>query len=175
MGIVSLSTRDDDLALQGAAGDRGAFEVLVRRHAKAVYALCLRTLADPVEAEDVTQEALIKAWRGLERYRPQGRFRSWLLQIAQRASIDTLRKRKAWVELSEAQASDTLERPLEPDQREALAGAVETLSPKLRAILHAKYALGLSGPEIGQLLDMTPGNVRVCLHRAIHTLRGRLQ
>lgn len=175
MGIVSLETRDDDLALRASAGDREAFEALVRRHGRAVWALCKRLLGDAQEADDVAQEALLKAWRALPSYRAEGRFRGWLLRIAQRTSVDVLRKRKRWTPLQDApEPRDPQRPPLEPDDEETLSAAVATLSPKLRAVVHAKYTLGLSVREIGGLLDMTPGNVRVCLHRAIHTLRGRL-
>ncbi|MGE0707335.1 MAG: RNA polymerase sigma factor [Planctomycetota bacterium] len=171
---MTARIRDEDLALRAADGDRGAFEELVRRHGRDVWALCRRTLGDPQEADDVAQEALLKAWRGLSGYRPEGRLRSWLLRIAQRASIDALRARKAWTPLPEAGPLDPARPPLALDEREALGAAVDRLNPRLRAVLHARYALGLSGPEIAELLDMTPANVRVCLHRAIHELRGRL-
>ena len=182
MGIVSLRpVDDDDLAQRAAHGERAAMEALIRRHARAVWALCRRTLGDAQEADDVTQEAMLKAWRALSSpggagYQGQGKFRSWLLRIAQRTCLDHLRARRALVPLEDA-PPPTVDAPLraEPDERAALASAVEQLDPRQRAVLHAKYTLGLSGPEIASLLDLTPANVRVLLHRAIARLRGELK
>jgi RNA polymerase sigma factor (sigma-70 family) len=64
--------------------------------------------------------------------------------------------------------------PLRLDHADQLEAAVAALPAKYRAVLHCKYALGLNATETGRQLDMTPQNVRVCLHRAIKTLRTRM-
>ena len=173
MGLVRQPS-DAELALRAASGDRRAFEVLVRRHSAGLYALCRRILGDPGEAEDRVQEAFLRAYEHLPRYRPAYRFSSWLYKIAQNLCIDSLRARRAWAPLVEEPPAEQ-PTPIAPDQREALAGAVEALAARDRTILHMKYTLGLNATEIARELDMTPGSVRVCLHRAIHSLRARLK
>ena len=170
---------DEDLALRAAAGDRGAFEVLVGRHARALNGFCRRVLGDESEAEDRVQEAFLRAYERLDRFDPRFRFSSWLYKIAQNLCIDALRGRRAWASLPEEEPEGAALPPLrlasDRDDRAALLVAIDELPPKLRAVLHRKYALDESAAEIGRALDMTPGNVRVCLHRAIRLLRSRLE
>ncbi len=171
---MSLAPRsDEELAHRAAIGDREAFSTLVRRYAGPVFGLCRRLLGDEAEAEDRVQEAFLKAYEHLDRYDPARRFAPWLFRIAQNACIDGLRARRAWGPLPDELPSAAAP-PLGWEERDALDQAVATLPAKQRAVLHLKYAEGLSAPEIGARLDMTPGAVRIALHRAIHALRTRL-
>jgi len=175
MGIAALAPSDEQLAARAADGDRSAFETLVRRHAGALLAYCRRLMQDDAEAEDRVQEAFLKAYAHIDRYSPGRRFGPWLFTIAHHTCIDALRTRKAWAPLGEADPPAAEDRrPLVRDDLEALEPALAALDPRARAVLHCKYTLGLSAPEIAARLEMTPGNVRVVLHRAIKTLRGRL-
>lgn len=176
MGIVvTLGPPDEQLALRAAGGDRGAFETLVRRHTRALLAFCRRFMADDAEAEDRVQEAFLKAYQNIDRYRPGARFSSWLYKIANNTCIDALRAKKDWAPLPEQGPAEGAAKPLDFDQVEQLDEAVAGLNAKYRAVLHCKYALGMNATEIASHLDMTPANVRVCLHRAIRTLRTRIK
>ncbi len=173
MGVVSLAPSSEQLALRAAGGDRRAFDALVDRHSAPLYAFCRRLLGDAVEAEDRVQEAFLKAFKNLHRFDPSYRFSSWITKIAQNSCLDALRARKAWAPLPEQGPAAEAE-PLRLDHADQLEGALNELPGKYRAVLHYKYTLGLNATEIGRQLDMTPQNVRVCLHRAIKSLRARM-
>ncbi len=161
--------------MRAAAGDREAFAGLVRRYTGPLFGLCRRLMGDAAEAEDRVQEAFLKAYEHLDRYDPARRFGPWLHRIAQNGCIDALRARRSWGPLPDAGlADDAAAEPVGWDEREALAAAIDTLPAKQRAILQLKYGRGLAAPEIAAELDMTPGAVRVALHRAVGCLRRRL-
>lgn len=176
MGVMVLEAHvtDEALAVRAAAGDHAAFEALVRRHAGSLVAFCRRLLGDPVEAEDKVQEAFLKAYRGLDRFDPSRRFSSWLYRIAQNACVDALRARRDWAPIDEVDPPGADAAPLVADTSPRIAQAVSALPARQRAVLHLKYALDLDAVEIAERLDMTPGNVRVVLHRAIKLLREKL-
>src|SRR3712207_2456006 len=85
---------DDALVRRAVDGDLGAFEVLVERHAAVVHRIAAR-IVGPDEAEDVTQDALLRAYHRLDRYRGEVAFRSWLLQIAHNTALTALHRRPA--------------------------------------------------------------------------------
>ena len=175
MTTVRAPSDDPLLAQRAAAGDRAAFEALVRRHSGQVYGLCRRLVGDAAEAEDRAQEAFLKAFRHLDRYDPARPFLPWLLRIARNACLDALRARRAWGPLPEQLPADEAAPPVDWGVRQQVGEAVEALAPQQRAVLHLRFALGLSGPEIAAELGASPGAVRACLHRALHTLRRRLR
>jgi RNA polymerase sigma-70 factor, ECF subfamily len=172
MDLVTLELPHDRLAQEAGGGSRAAFAELVRLETGSVWRTCTRLLRDAGEAEDAVQETFLKAWQALPRYRPSGRFRGWLLRIAQRVCLDRLRARKEWAELAVEPSAPAPVLGL--GDREEIADAVSALAPRERAVVHAKYTLGMSGPEIAAEFDLTPGNVRVILHRAIGALRRAL-
>ena len=172
MTAVSVQERDEDLAIQAGSGDRPAFAELVRRFTPLLWRTCRRLLGHASEAEDALQESFLKVWQGLPRYRPEGRLVGWLLSITQRVCIDRLRARRDWAELSAEPVAPSA--PLTLADRDEIAGALGLLAPRERALIHAKYTLGLSGPEIAVEFSLSPGNVRVLLHRALRSLRVAL-
>lgn len=172
MEVVTLDPPHDRLAQEAGAGSREAFAELVRLETGAVWRTCSRLLRDAGEAEDAVQETFLKAWQALPRYRAGGKFRGWLLRIAQRVCLDRLRARKEWSELGVEPSAPAPVLGL--GDKEEIADALATLPPRERAVIHAKYTLGMSGPEIAAELELTPGNVRVILHRAIGALRRAL-
>ncbi|MBL4845740.1 MAG: sigma-70 family RNA polymerase sigma factor [Planctomycetes bacterium] len=173
MEVVTLEQPTDRLALEAGGGSRAAFAQLVRLETASVWQACSRLLRDTGEAEDAVQETFLKAWLALPRYRPEGRFRGWLARIAHRVCLDRLRARKEWTSLAREPSAPAA--PLQLDDQDEIAAAVSELGPRERAVIHARYTLGLSGPEIAAELELTPGNVRVILHRAIGSLRLALK
>lgn len=136
---------------------------------------CSTILRDRSEAEDKVQETFLKAFESLDRFDPsRGLFSSWLLKIAQNKCIDVLRARRGWDSLGEL-AAQMEPAPIDESQSDRLAEAIESLSGKQRTLLFLKYDLGLGTTEIAEHLDMSPGNVRVALHRTIRTLRGKVE
>lgn len=89
-----MAVQEEALIRRAASGDDGAFEALVLAHQKQVYNLCLRLSGSPEDAYDISQEAFIKAWRGLAQYQFGAEFSTWLYRLTRNVCIDHLRQRK---------------------------------------------------------------------------------
>lgn len=89
-----MAVQEEALIRRAASGDDGAFEALVLAHQKQVYNLCLRLSGSPEDAYDLSQEAFIKAWRGLAQYQFGAEFSTWLYRLTRNVCIDHLRQRK---------------------------------------------------------------------------------
>jgi RNA polymerase sigma-70 factor (ECF subfamily) len=181
-------------------GDEEAFGVLVDSHRSALYAHCYRMLGSPDDAEDALQDALLRAWRGLRRFRAGSPLRSWLYAIATNASLRAIERRPDRVlpidygppsdphdtlgePLTESRWVDPLpDSSLGPDasyeQREsvelAFIAALQLLPARQRAVLILRDVLGFSGAEVADALDTTPASVYSALQRAHRTVEARL-
>jgi DNA-directed RNA polymerase specialized sigma24 family protein len=102
-GVTSRSVQSGEqeieLITQAQQGDRGAFGQLVRRHREGVVNVVYRMCGDANLAEDVAQEAFIRAWQHLHSYRPQSPFRNWLYRIATNLALDVLRRERETVDI----------------------------------------------------------------------------
>ena len=162
-------------------GDANAFETLVHAYEKTVYNLALRTLGNREDAEDVTQEAFLKAYRSLSSYRGDSKFSVWLYRIVSNLCLDLLRAKKRRptqslnVENEEGE-EDELDIPDEqfsPEHlldrkltRESVQRGLASLPDDARQILLLREIQGLSYEEIGQTLDLDPGTVKSRIFRA---------
>lgn len=155
-------------------GDPEAFAWLHQRYAGWVRAIALGSLS-PAEADDLVQDVALKAWEKLPSLRQPERYGPWLAQIARNATRDVLRRRRETGELPEggpaARAGDRP--PLQARASEAL-GAIRELPEAYRETLILRLVEGWSGPEIAARTGLTPGSVRVNLHRGMALLRERL-
>jgi RNA polymerase sigma-70 factor (ECF subfamily) len=153
-------------------GDRSAFGRLHDRYAPMVHALLLARVGVE-QAEDLTQECFLLAMRRIRTLRDPGAFGPWLATIARNLAADHYRKRRPTealvVESREAEPADCPQ----DDARAALA-ALKTLPEAYRETLMMRLVEGLSGPEIAARTGLTPGSVRVNLHRGMAILRERL-
>ncbi len=170
-------------------GDLDAFEVLVARHT----ALAHRTavlLGAGADAPDIVQEAFIKAFRALPRFRPEAPFRPWLLRIVANETLNAHRaaRRRAGAEFRLAvgspaeQLADAVETPetaaLRAERRGLLLDAVRTLPRNQRLVVTCRYFLDLSEEETATVLGWPRGSVKSRLSRALGRLRvdvGRWQ
>lgn len=169
--------RDDELVAAARRGDPAAFAALVRHHRPRVTAVVERLLRNASEAEDVVQEALLRAYLGLSELREPERFGSWLCGIAVNVAKMRLRQRAAHARVvrTAAFADGHVDDPLE--EREvlhAVRAAVDVLPAGQREAVLMHYVDGLSCDEISALLRASPGAVRVRLHRARAQLREEL-
>ncbi|HEY3548951.1 MAG TPA: sigma-70 family RNA polymerase sigma factor [Propionicimonas sp.] len=177
----------DDRALVDAAlgGDADAFRVLVERNARLVVGVCARVLGDPAEAEDVAQEAFLRAYDALATYRGDGAFGAWVTRIAvRRASSRLAARRQTWslddegahaITAETMRSEDDLELGvLDAEARRALWSAVADLPAGQREAVALRFAHDLSIDEIAVRTDTPVGTVKSRLHRAMHTLRERL-
>jgi len=151
------------------AGDRSAFVRLHDHFARMVHAVVLARVPAS-DADDVVQEVFLQAFRSLDGLRDPGAVGPWLCRVARSRSIDHLRRRRHVETLPEALPRGA---PPVAEAREAL-DAVRALPEAYRETLLMRLVEGLSGPEIAARTGLTPGSVRVNLHRGMRLLRERL-
>jgi len=166
---------DRDLVERARAGELPAFERLVERHRDVVYRVVARIVGTD-EAEDAAQDAFLRAFHRLDRFRGEGSFRSWLLQIAHNAALNALeRRRPEPVDPAgeSGEATMTLSgQPTPVDRLEAreraerLTGKLHALTPAHRTVLVLRDVEGLSYEEIARITDAPLGSVKGRLHRA---------
>ncbi|MFC5382676.1 RNA polymerase sigma factor [Aquipuribacter nitratireducens] len=173
----------DDLALARAAalGDRDAFEVVVHHHGPAMLRYARRLLRDPVDAEDAVQEALVAAWRGLERYRGESSLRTWLLGLTSHKAVDLARRRRPEPVDRDTVAERPAEEVVDPATHASAGALAAALQRELLGLPYGQRAAwvlveleGLSQPEVAQVLGVTPDAVRGNLFRARRALEERM-
>lgn len=165
------------------AGDRAAAAELVRAHQGSLYAYMLRITGRPETAEDVTQEAFVRALTNIERYDPRFRFSTWLFTIAKRLHVNAAQRLAPSFdsEVVGAAASrvDWLDDVGDAELSESAGGALQralaVLSDEQREVLVLFYQLQWSVEAIGEYLDLPTGTVKSHLHRARARLRESLE
>ena len=163
-------------------GDSEAFRVLVDRHGRALFRLAFRMTGNAEDAEDVVQEAFIKAYRGLERFDERAQIGSWLYRIAANCAFDVLRARQRrggridsldeehWPELPAPDPGpDRL--ALGADVRRRVDAALERMTPRERATFVLRHFEGRSLREIGDALDLDSDAVKQSVFRAVRKAR----
>ncbi|MQB00814.1 MAG: sigma-70 family RNA polymerase sigma factor [Actinobacteria bacterium] len=163
----------DDLDPQVIAaarrGDVRAFEVIVRRYQHPIWRLCFHLTGERVSAEDATQEAFLKIYRYLPRYRMQSRFSTWLFAIARNCAIDELRRRARRDMLGRrASREDDIEK--DPSEVFEVRQALASLPLELREPLVWIDVLGTSYAEAADMLRIPIGTLKSRIHRARHVL-----
>ncbi len=173
---------DSQLVQHAAAGDRMAFRQLVLEHSSALYRVALRITAEESAAEDVLQEAWIKAHQRLDRFDGRSRFGTWMHRITVNAALDHLRKQRsrARVESDEEPAleapSPTPDRcPAEQaDLMQRTLKAMARLSEMERTAFTLRHYEGHSIAEICAFLDIGNSACKQAIFRAVHKLRDQL-
>ena len=150
-------------------GDRAAFGRLYDRYGRMVHGLLLAH-GPRGEAPDLVQEVFMQAWSHIGSLREPAAFGGWIARMARRRAIDALRARRP-VEVLE----DTHAAPHDThDEAIAVMRLLQALPEAYRETLVLRLVEGLSGPEIAEMTGMTPGSVRVNLHRGMTLLRERM-
>lgn len=177
--LTALS--DEEVVRRVLAGDTSLFEILMRRYNQRLFRIARGILPDDAEAEDVMQEAYVRAFRELAAFRGEARFSTWLTRIACHEALARAKKRRRLVPIEGGEPPDppakafSPERELENRELHAvLRDAVEVLPDPLRAVFCLREIEGLSTEQTGDLLGLTVENVRVRLHRAKRSLRQKL-
>ncbi|HEY1252439.1 MAG TPA: RNA polymerase sigma factor [Thermoanaerobaculia bacterium] len=169
-----LSGDEDELVARARLQDQEAIEALVRLAAPSALAAARRVTGDPALAEDASQEAFLRAFRAIDRYRPQSSFRAWVRTIAIRCAIDLMRRRRPEIPLSDTESGPASEEARHEDA-DLLRAALESLSPLDREIMIARELEGASDRELSARFDITLTSVRVRMHRARKKIRSRFQ
>ena len=172
---------DRALALAAAGGDSTAFEALYRRHAARLHGVVARLVGyDRARAEDLVQEAFVRAWQALPAYRFESAFGTWLHRLAVNTALMDLRARRGRPGLDgDDEALDHVGPADSAGHGTALAldleRAVATLPPRARAVLVLYDVEGWKHEEIADALGMAVGSSKAQLHRARGLLRERLE
>jgi RNA polymerase sigma-70 factor, ECF subfamily len=168
-------------------GDAHAFEEIYRLHARRVYSLCLRMLRDPIEAEDMAQEAFLQLFRKIHTFRGESAFSSWLHRLTANVVLMSFRRKKVVLasldEITRINDEDSVPRWEigGPDLRLAgvfdrvnLQTAIERLPEGYKQMFLLHDVHGYEHNEIAQILDCSIGNSKSQLHKARKRLREQL-
>jgi len=171
---------DTEIVRRVEQGDIAAFEIIMRRYNQRLFRVARGIVGNDVEAEDVVQEAYVRAFEHLDQFAGRSQFSTWLtkiavyealarrrtqhrLQLVGAAEIDSMPSHRSSPDASEAASSREL--------RHILADAVDALPEELRAVVALRMIEKLSTAETAECLDLTPANVKTRLHRAKLLLR----
>lgn len=173
---------DGELALRAAGGCHHAFEELVRRYETRLFNFILRRVCEAADAEDIVQQAFLKAWQAIDRYDPRWQFSTWLHTIAIRVASNVhhqnKRRRTTAREAAELPQRPTVDPSKHCEHREACeniwAIADRVLEEEARLALWLHYADEMAPREIARVLDRSSVAVRVMLHRARKRLAAHL-
>src|SRR5437660_529400 len=174
-----MQADSSDLIQRAQQGDQAAFEQLYRAHVGRVYALCLRLTADTVQAEELTQDAFVRAWERLASFRGESAFASWLYRLTVNVvflSRRTTRRRERRVFATDDPGA--LERPGReptPGLGMDLERAVAALPPRAREVFVLHDVEGYRHDEIAELTGIAVGTSKAQLFRARRLLRGMLE
>jgi RNA polymerase sigma factor (sigma-70 family) len=181
MGQQVNEGAEDELIYRARQGDPAAWETLVRAHQEHIFRLAYLRLQDAAEAEDMAQEAFLRAYLALDRFETGRPFRPWLTRIAVNLARNRRRSLGRYLNhLRRAFASQP-----QPDhhgaglddkfqarwQSETLANAVHRLSRQKQEVLYLRFFLAMTEAEMAEALAIPPGTVKSRLHRAISDLR----
>ena len=171
---------DDELVERARAGDLDAFEQLVARYQASAVRLAWSLSGG--DAEDAVQEAFVKAYRSLDRFRAGAAFRPWLFTIVANEARNRRRsegRRERLAVRAGALAPSTVpstpeDEAVAADRRRRLAAAIETLGDRDREVIACRWFAGLSESEMAVVLGCRPGTVKSRLSRALDRLRAAL-
>lgn len=182
---------DEELVARAREGDTGAFDLLVRRYQRRIYALAYHMTSHHQDADDVVQETFTKAYRSLRRFHGRSSFYTWLYAIASNLSLNLLRRRKRRQSTSLDQldedgfandpafvdttlAADTPRQVRMREIQEKLNEALLTLSDDHRAVVVMHDIEGVPHTEIARILAVSEGTVRSRLFYARRLLQSML-
>lgn len=168
---------DQEWVSQVLRGDKQAYAHLIHKYKDRVYALLLRMVHQPQDAQDLTQECFIKAYRYLHSYDPHRKFSSWLYRIAVNLYLDAKpakQRQQTQVEIDESLLTDRRSPEtiyLRNENLQELRSRIDRLPEKYRIVVTLRYMDDLTYQEISDILDIPVTNVQVRLHRAKQKLR----
>jgi RNA polymerase sigma-70 factor (ECF subfamily) len=184
-----MSDMEKQLIKKVKRGNKEAFARIVDLYKTSVYNICLRMVKIPAEAEDLAQEAFLRAYTNIEKYEDDKKFSTWLYRIATNLSIDYLRKKRPGVYLdaeipgadgvnmhAQLASEDPLpdERVVHKETRDVVLQEIDRLPPKYRAAIILKYLEDLSLKEISDILGIPVATVKTRIHRGREALKERL-
>lgn len=169
---------DGELVEATLSGQSHAFGTLIERYERAVYNLCLRTMRNPEDGKDATQEAFLKAFRSLRTFRTGAKFSTWIFSIAYHTCCDRLAGRKRFSNEDLPDRADPAPGPAQlveaREDARALRAAIDVLPQKYRSVITLYHLQGKQYEEIATVLELPVGTVKTHLFRAKEQLRKLL-
>jgi RNA polymerase sigma factor (sigma-70 family) len=182
--VVGRPLQEAELVDRALKGDAGAYGALVEMHQQIAFRTAHAVLGDAAEAQEAAQDAFVKAYDALPRFRRGAPFRPWLLRIVgnearNRARARSRRERLARRAAGEAVSGGAAPPPetevLESERREELFSAIARLGPDERLALVGRFFLGLTDAEAAAALGVRRGAVKMRVFRALERLRVELE
>ncbi len=187
-----VELNDTDIIKQCLSGESNSYEILVNRYQKPIYNLAYRLSGNAEDAQDIAQEAFVKAYQSLQSFNPQYSFKSWLFRIAQNLSIDQLRKKSRHPQISmnqeiEDDSGDSLQREwadpspnartllIEKQKGERIEQMIQSLPEPYKTVIVLRHIEELQLEEIAQILRMPLGTVKTNLYRARNIMKDKLK
>ena len=164
-------------------GDLQAYGMLVKQYQDMVYTICLRMLSNQQDAEDLSQEILIKLYKVLHKYEAKAPFAAWVYRVAYNEGLNRIRslKRKAYTVAIEdnenqdwAETKNMLDELALEEQKSMILEAIDSLKEDERFIVMAYYYDSVPLKELASIMNLTESNVKIKLHRARKQLAGKL-
>ena len=177
-----MSKSEEKTIRKAASGDRMAFRDLVLEHSHAMFRLAWRLTGDQNAADDIVQEAFIKAWQKIGNFRMESSFRSWINRITVNTAMDYLRKQSRNAARTTVEpewerttaGSETPKHDVQIDIQQQTHAAMKQLSERERAALMLRHFEGHSIKEIAQMLDLTTDACKQTIFRAVKKMRAEL-
>lgn len=183
----SGTASDEAIVERVLAGDQGLLEILMRRHNRRLYRVARAVLGDDAEAEDVTQEAWVRAFEHLDQFARRASFATWVTKIALYEAYARARRRGRVVEMDamdepereaivreEPEETVQEQRVLAGEARQVLEAEISALAPDYRTVVMLRDVQGLDTAETADVLGISAAAVKVRLHRARAMLRKGL-
>jgi RNA polymerase sigma-70 factor (ECF subfamily) len=178
-----MTQTEQKIIQKAVAGDRSAFRQLVLEHSHAMFRLAWRLTSDETAAEDIVQEAFIKAWRKIGEFRMESSFKSWIHRITVNTAMDYLRKhvRRKQFETQEPEwetadhVGDVADSGTQIDISTQTQAAMMELSESERTALLLKHYEGHSIQEIAHIMEITTGACKQNIFRAVKKMRVALR
>ena len=165
---------DPQILSSARKGDARAFEVLVRSYQADVWRLCLHLMGNRAQADDVTQDAFVRIYRFLPRFRGDSKFSTWVFAIARNCALDEMRRTKRRQVLVERAHMRTPAEHVEQSSTVEVRDALAALALELREPIVLIDMLGESYRETAKVLGIPEGTVKSRVHRARHELAATL-
>jgi len=168
---------DDELIVLAQGGDRGSFDVLVKRYQRRIYFLALRMARDHDTADDLAQETFVRAYFAIGSFTVGRRFYTWLYRICMNLSINYLNKSKHAIPASQfdeeedvlergAGGADALDKVISKEKTAKIESEIDALSPKYKSVLLLRVYEDMSYDDIASTLGISVGTVMSRLFRA---------
>ncbi|GAA4117017.1 sigma-70 family RNA polymerase sigma factor [Nocardioides fonticola] len=183
VGVDADARTDTALVRAARLGDQEAFRVIVERHGPAMYRYALRMVGSGAESDaaEVTQEALVSAWKDIGSFQGRSELRTWLIRLVHRRAVDLARRRRpvpiddqVMAAIARPAPDDPLQSVLDAELLAALQAALDTLPPLQRAAWLLREVEQMSYEEIATALGVPLDSARGHLQRGRRTLAERM-